>query len=562
MIANPIIRREVSRSLRSGKAMLMQAAFFLVAAAMVWMNWPEDGLQDLDGSQSKLIFNMLALGELLMVVLFAPAFTAASLTTEKEHGTFESVFSTSLRPWEIAAGKMVGSLAFLLLMVLTGAAALSAPLLMGGVTGAMVLQCMGVLLLAAVHLGMIGLLVSSMMQRSYRAIIVTYAVLGVVVFLFALPCWPLTGRLVARGDPWLQDTLHVLGSFSPLQAMLSILWPSSEYASGAAGMPAFWQLYIPISSGMIVLTAAWCFVKLHTPAAPPRPREGLVVIERDGKVTARDVMFLIDPRKRKRPIAWWQNPVFVKECRTRPMLQASWLVRAVAITLILSVLLMFVTIGSVALFSTDGDANTNTAILTGISGLMVALVLLIGPALSGGTICGDIETGVWDLMRSTRLSSWQIVVGKFQAAIIPMLLLILATTPALFILLYFDATIWQNLLRVLEVVGMAALFVAVTGMFFSSIVLKTSAATAWTYGLVVSLGLTGLLVMLGQGQFSERFVTWVYVANPIAAVLDAAGQTAMAKLGIMAKHLQLMAAVTAAMVLVTVLRVFQLRRAA
>ena len=124
MIGNPIIRREVSRSLRKLQALLMQAAFFLVAAAIVWMHWPPDGLQDIDGTEAKQIFNILAIGQLLMVVLFAPAFTAASLTTEKEHGTFESVFATALRPWEIASGKMIGSLAFLLLMVVTGAAAL------------------------------------------------------------------------------------------------------------------------------------------------------------------------------------------------------------------------------------------------------------------------------------------------------------------------------------------------------------------------------------------------------------------------------------------------------
>jgi ABC-type transport system involved in multi-copper enzyme maturation permease subunit len=560
MIGNPIIRREVSRSLRSGKAVLMQAAFFLVAAALVWMNWPPDGLQDLDGNQAKLIFNMLAVGELLMVVLFAPAFTAASLTTEKEHGTFESVFSTSLRPWEIALGKMVGSLSFLLLMVLTGAVALSAPLMMGGVTGAMVLQCMGVLLLTAVYLGMIGLLVSSMLHRSYRAIIVTYAVLGVVVFLFALPCWPVGGDLVHRGDAWFQNTLHVLASFSPLQAMLSILWPSSVYSTGAAGMPPFWQLYLPISCGMIVLTAIICFVKLHAPVAPPRPREGLLVIERDGKVTGRDVLFLIDPRKRKRAIVWWQNPVLIKECRTRPMLQASWLIRAFAITVILSVVLIFPVVGSVGLFSGE-SADMNTSILTAVASMMVMLVLLIGPAISGGTICGDIETGVWDLMRTTRLSSWRIVSGKFQAAIIPMLLLIVATTPALMILLFFDRNVWFNLLRVLEVVSMTALFVAVAGMFFSSIFLKTSTATAWTYAMVIAVGLLALLVMLGQDQFSQRFVSWVYVVNPIAAVLDAAGQPAMSKLGILARHMQIIGIATAAMVLVTVVRVFQLRRA-
>ena len=562
---NPIVRREVLSGLRSQKALAMQAVFLLVITGLVYLHWPANGMQDIGSQQSRQIFNILAIGQLLMVAMFAPAFTAAALTTEKESGTFESVFTTARRPWEIAAGKMVGALTFLILLVFSGTIALCLPFLLGGIRGADVINCLCILMLTAVYLGMIGLSVSAIMHRSYRAIIVTYAILGAVLFFLAMPAWPLSGHFLNRGGDVWQGVFHLIASLSPLQAMFSLAWPGSEYAVGGSGMPVFHVTFVPMALIMIFAAAVFCLKKLHEPVAPPRPREKLKVIERDGKLTARDVVFLIDPRKRKRPIEWWQNPVFVKECRTRPMLQGQWMMRAVCIATLSSIVLMFVMSQIAAgLFEGSGGVNQSSSMLYAVAVLMVVLVVLVGPALSGGTICGDVETGVWDLLRTTRMSSWRIVSGKFQAAVIPMGLLILATFPSFGVLLYVEST-WPmllNILRVMQVVLITMLFTGVAGMFFSSLFLKTSAATAWTYALIIGLGLLTLLVLLGQDRFSADFVTKVLMLNPVAAALDAAGFSfAGGSSGkMMAMFTRVFLIATAAMAVVTVGRVFQLRR--
>ena len=563
-VGNPIVHREVLSSLRSQKAMFMQAMFLLVIAGLVYIHWPANGLQDIGGQQSWQIFSILSLGELLMVAMFAPAFTAAALTTEKEHGTFESIFTTAMRPWEIAAGKMVGSLTFLILLVFSGTAGLCMPFLLGGISGSNILNCLSILMLTAVYLGMIGLLVSAITHRSYRAIILTYAILGFVLFILALPAWPLSQGFLHRGGPIWQGFMHIVASFSPLQAMISLVWPNSDYAKGAAGWPPFHVTFVPVALAVIAGTAAYCLHKLHQPVAPPRPREKLKVIERDGKITARSVVFLIDPRKRKKPIDWWQNPVFIKECRTRPMLQGQWMMRAVCISMILSVVLMFM-ISEVAksLYENSGSVNTTSMMLYAVASLLVVIVILVGPAISGGTICGDVETGVWDLMRTTRLPSWRIVSGKFEASIIPMVLLAAATFPSFAVLLYFDHS-WpmvRNILQVMQVVTVTVVFTATAGMFFSSLFLKTSTATAWTYALIIGLGLATLLVLLGQDRFQREFVTSVLVVNPVAAVLDAAGYSFGGEsTRLMGMYTKVFLLATAVLASITVFRVFQLRR--
>ena len=196
-----------------------------------------------------------------------------------------------------------------------------------------------------------------------------------------------------------------------------------------------------------------------------------------------------------------------------------------------------------------------------VSALMVVLIVLVGPAITSGAICSDRESGVWDLLRTTRLSSWRIVSGKFQASVIPLLLLAAAMMPALFILVYFNENLLPNVLRIAAVVGMTVLFVAMAGMFFSSLCSRTSTATAWTYALVITVALLTLLALLAEDLFSRRLLAAVFVVNPVAAALDAAGHPGLRRFGLMVPHLKIMAAATAAMFLVTVLRVCQLRRA-
>lgn len=560
---NPIIRKEVLSSLRTRKAIAMQAAFLIVAALLIWRHWPADGLQDSGALQARKILSVLAMGELAMVALFAPAFTAASLTSEREHNTLESLFFTGLRPWEIALGKITGSLSFLVLLVISGAPALALPFLLGGVSGTEVLAVVLILLLTAVYLGMIGLLLSSLMYRSYRAIIATYGVLLVVCFVFATPAWPVSRHLITQVPRPVGYVLYGIASLSPFEAMMSLVLPKSSYAVTLSHLPpqidTFWKLFIPLSLLVIVIVTVVCLIKLRRPPQPPRPREGLKVVERGQGVTARSVIFLIDPRKRKRMIQWWQNPVLMKEFRTRPMLQAQWILRAIGACVILAIVLMIVMAVSVGVLA--GQAmNMHESMGVAVAALIVVLLLLIGPAMTGGTVCGDLETGVWDLMRTTRLSSLRIVLGKFEAAVLPLLLLALSMLPALFILLYFDPALIWRYLRVMEVVGMAVLFVAVVGMFFSSIFKKTATATAWTYAVVITMGLASLLVLLDPEGFSDRLVNTVFLVNPVAVAMGAAGEPGLEQRGLLAGYLKIMGGTCAVLFAITVVRVLQLRR--
>ncbi len=558
---NPIIKKEVLFALRTKKAVAMQAAFLLTMVAMLWLLWPADGIQDLNGQEVRWLLMVLSIGELAMVILIAPAFTSTSITIERDRKTLESLLATPMSPLSIALGKMAGSLTFLVLLVLSGVPVLATLLLLGGVEAKEILAVSAVLLLSAVHLGAIGLLVSVLSSRSYRAIILTYCLLLVVVFGMAGPAWPISGTLIRRGGPVAAGIMHVLASMSPLEAMLSILTPQGPYAIGAKDWPAYWQLYIPLSILTTVVVAMVLLRGLNRALIPARPREGLKVVER-GHLTGRSVLYLFffDPRKRKRNIGWWQNPVLIKECRSRRTLQPHWLARATAVCLMISILLMVLVSVSVQAFVQEGTSMVES-IATAIGVLMVVLIVLVGPAMTSGAVCSDRETGLWDLMRSTPLPAWRIVSGKFQASLIPLVLLIIGTAPSLIILLVFQRALMPSVLRILQVVGMTGLFVTVLGMFFSSACSKTSTATVWTYGVVSAMSLLTMLALRGGGVFGPRFIETVFVVNPIAAVIDAAGHPAMRDYNPFRPYLQIMAAASGILFVLTIIRVYQLGKA-
>ena len=77
----------------------------------------------------------------------------------------------------------------------------------------------------------------------------------------------------------------------------------------------------------------------------------------------------------------------------------------------------------------------------------------------------------------------------------------------------------------------------------------------------MSLETVTLLVMLGEDLFSQNTVQTIFLVNPVAAAMDAAGSPAMRKYDIWLPHLKIMAVATIAMVAVTLVRVRELRRA-
>jgi len=160
------------------------------------------------------------------------------------------------------------------------------------------------------------------------------------------------------------------------------------------------------------------------------------------------------------------------------------------------------------------------------------LISFIGPGLTAGSITSEREHRTYDLLKTTLITPRELVFGKLGAAVIYLLLLIFTTLPI------------QSLAFILGGIGLAetlisglilivtAVFFCSLGLFFSSLLKRTLAATITSYAsillsalaLVLFFFMFGLFESLlynsynnpGNGAALEKFATlvmWIFVSS-------------------------------------------------
>jgi len=196
------------------------------------------------------------------------------------------------------------------------------------------------------------------------------------------------------------------------------------------------------------------------------------------------------------------NPVILKELRGR---MRGW--RAfIVLTLYLLVMSSFVTLLYVAF-----AASTNTAynggsgqqigkfVFAGTVGIELLLACFIAPAFTSGAISGERERQTFDLLRTTLLPAWSLVLGKLGSALLYTFLLFLAALP-LQSLAFLLGGVEPMELAIASVLLVATAYLfGSAGVFFSSLMRRTLGATVLTYAFAImaTLGLPiAMLVML------------------------------------------------------------------
>ena len=192
------------------------------------------------------------------------------------------------------------------------------------------------------------------------------------------------------------------------------------------------------------------------------------------------------------------NPVVLKELRGRMRGRQAFSL----LTVYLGLIAFFVVVVYNTIFGTtravSWDPSSRQLAGKVIFGTVVLLELLllsfIAPGLTAGAITSERERQTFDLLRTTLLSARAFVLGKLGSAFSYLFLLILTALPV------------QSLAFILGGVGMAemivsglmllvtAIFFCTLGIFFSSFMKRTLAATISSYATVLASFL--ILVLL------------------------------------------------------------------
>jgi ABC-type transport system involved in multi-copper enzyme maturation permease subunit len=136
--------------------------------------------------------------------------------------------------------------------------------------------------------------------------------------------------------------------------------------------------------------------------------------------------------------------------------------------------------------------------------LMTLQVVFLAPSSTSGAISLEREKQTLELLIATPISSIAIVVGKLLSALVYVFLLIAASIPLMAVVFVYGGVGPEDVLRGYIVLVAAALAFGSFGLLCSSIVKRTTAATAITIFGVLAVTI-GTVFVLGFWQAMGRF---------------------------------------------------------
>lgn len=188
---------------------------------------------------------------------------------------------------------------------------------------------------------------------------------------------------------------------------------------------------------------------------------------------------------------FFSNPVLARELRGRIRGRRAMVMLVVylAITAALTLLVYATIAGSFASSVNDPEEGrvAGKGIFLAVMSAMLVQVCVISPLLTAGAIAGERERQTYDLLLISLLSPAQIILGKLAAAIAFTLLLIIAALPLAGLAFFFGGVSGTELLIGMIGILVTAVCYAAVGMFWSTLMRTTIAATVFAQGTVIAI---------------------------------------------------------------------------
>ena len=483
---NPVLQRELIVNLRMKRAFVLLLVYQLALAVVVFSAWPQQAQLEANSDQARSLVNLFFLGQYVLASLMAPSFAAGTITGEKERKTYEMLLASPLQPSAICIGKLVSSLAHLALLIFASLPIVMLCIPLGGVSLYEVLAAYLGLILSVLIFGAISVACSSYFQRTSASLVASY--------LFVLP--------LALGAISLWAGLEELGRFRLLLTM-SVL---------------------PLLAFVIV------FVLLRGVAArllhpPDVGSEGNEVVDLEqeaetaiGLVIRRDQFpdRLFAPPQRESLMEDGVNPVYDKEIHSEIFSQGTLMLRLVIqISMILAIPIM-----AVSLFIYPQQAPWYVA-------YVLLFNMMVGPVFSAGSVTSERERQTLDLLLTTTITPWQILIGKLVAGLRVSSVLTLFLVWPFFLAVVLVSYYWDNFLAVIAfllMMSLCCLTTAMIALFFSVCFRKTVTSQICSYMVIALLFCTPVAIKWFNLQFAETenstVVDTLSYVSPFAAAFS------------------------------------------
>jgi len=508
--AGPIFEKELRVASRLRRGYVLRFAYLVLLTVFVALVWMSAVDIRYSGGPAYRIYRMAEAGKAVVAVIAWFQFCTMQLVAiimlcnaigeEINRRTLGLLMTTPINSFQIVMGKLLSRLLQLLLLL-----AVSVPLMIvvrvfGGVPWQFVAGSTCVTLTTALFAGALSMFFSVGTRRAYAVILKTIISMGILFLLF-----PVMAFLIR--EPSGMSDFVLWSQVNPYIAMAMLT--ENLMSPGAMGRFGFlWQTHCLVMLGLSALLVAACVVRVRKAALRQAVGETPQAWwRRRRRPPASDAAEALLAHGHIRRIHG--SPVLWKELRAQFMRGRARKVVAVAAVLL-------VLVGSYVNFAVHHNLNDND-VHVGYLVIFVMLGLLATSVLSATSITSEKEAGTWPLLLTTTLSPAQILWGKALGALRRSAAAWSLVALHLAIFIGFRYIHPAAALHMAFVVAGAAAFLTGTGLFFSTVFRKTTAAVVVNLLLALTLWaiIPFVLAIGGDIAHSHDAVEDYICVNPV-----------------------------------------------
>ena len=154
--------------------------------------------------------------------------------------------------------------------------------------------------------------------------------------------------------------------------------------------------------------------------------------------------------------------------------------------------------------------NSPIIIYLSLAFAQAVLLLFMVPSMTSTVISSEREKQTLEVLLSTKMSSFSIIIGKLFAPVSKVIILIFLTLPVYGICFLIGGINLKNIVQLALFFIVVTFFVGAIGIFFSTILKSSKASTAATYGAVVlvfiGIIIVGAVVYVGKLKAAKEGV--------------------------------------------------------
>lgn len=251
---NPVLFKELKLRFRSAKS-FNGVLFYLIAMCIfvfgfIFTTMTVSKTSYFRPDESFALFAILSFIQLALVLFITPGLTAGAISAEREKQTLPILLTTSQSSFQIISGKLLASVAFLLLLIVAGLPIYSLVFLFGGISPMRFALVFLFLLVTLLAIGSVGILFSTLIRRTIVSMIATYGVMLfltiVTGFLFLLIMQVTRMNYVGTGMPPPSYLGHLFATINPGVLVASLLSPGIS-----EGLSEMTQVKFPVWIGYL-----------------------------------------------------------------------------------------------------------------------------------------------------------------------------------------------------------------------------------------------------------------------------------------------------------------------